>query len=223
MPIKFSNEFSDTVFRRLDVESLYSEAGVSSLQTRIPVRRHHNFWSDRLIWHQIFTGDFKHCFPWSRRGIATHWGRGLVALDQNTGSKAPWLLIRPFDRHQIFTGVSRRCFPWSRRGIATWWGGSRVALARISVRKSYNFWSNRLIAIKFSQEFPDTVFHGVDVESLLGEAEFSSLQSRVPVWKGHNFWSDHWISLKCLNEFRDAILLGVDVECLLGEKEVSSL
>jgi len=37
------------------------------------------------------------------------------------------------------------------------------------------------------QEFPDTVFLGVDVESLLGDAEVSSPATRVPVRKGHNF------------------------------------
>jgi hypothetical protein len=35
--------------------------------------------------------------------------------------------------------------------------------------------------------FPDAGFRGVDVESLLGEAEVSSLQTRVPVGNGHNF------------------------------------
>jgi hypothetical protein len=61
------------------------------------------------------------------------------------------------------------------------------------------------------------------VESLLGEAEVSSLQSRVPVRKGHNFLSDRWIALKFLQEFPEAVFLGVDVELLLGESEVSSL
>jgi hypothetical protein len=44
-----------------------------------------------------------------------------------------------------------------------------------------------LIAIKFLQEFPDAGFRGVDVESLLGEAEYSPLQTRVPVRKDPNF------------------------------------
>jgi len=44
-----------------------------------------------------------------------------------------------------------------------------------------------LIVLKFLQEFPEAVFLGVDVESLLGEAEVSSLGTRVPVGKGHNF------------------------------------
>ena len=61
------------------------------------------------------------------------------------------------------------------------------------------------------------------MESLLGEAEVSSSQTRVPVQKGYNFLSDRWISLKVLKEFRDAVFLGVDVASLLGEAVVSSL
>jgi len=40
------------------------------------------------------------------------------------------------------------------------------------------------IALKFLQE---AVFIGVHVESLLGESEVSSLETRVPIRKGHNF------------------------------------
>jgi len=62
---------------------------------------------------------------------------------------------------------------------------------RVPVRKGHNFqsdcWMNRWISPKFLQEFTDAIFLGVDVESLLGEAEGSSLQTRVPVRKGHNF------------------------------------
>jgi len=57
------------------------------------------------------------------------------------------------------------------------------------------------------------------VESLLGDAEESSLETGVRVRKGHNFGSDRWISLKILQEFPDAVLLGVDVESLLGDAE----
>jgi hypothetical protein len=59
------------------------------------------------------------------------------------------------------------------------------------------------------------------VESLLGDAEVSSLQVRVR--KGHNFRSDLSMSLKFLKEFLDAVFLGLDLESLLGEAEVSSL
>jgi hypothetical protein len=61
------------------------------------------------------------------------------------------------------------------------------------------------------------------VESLLGEEEVLSLQTRVPVRKGNNFGSVRWISLNSLQEFLDAVFLGVEVESLLGEAEVSSL
>jgi len=60
------------------------------------------------------------------------------------------------------------------------------------------------------------------VESLLGDAEESSLETGVRVRKGHNFGSDRWISLKNLQEFPDAVFLGADVESLLGDAEVCS-
>ena len=43
------------------------------------------------------------------------------------------------------------------------------------------------MAPEFLQEFPDAVFLGIDVESLLGDAEISSLKTKVPVREGHNF------------------------------------
>jgi len=61
------------------------------------------------------------------------------------------------------------------------------------------------------------------MESLLGEAEVSSLETRVPVKKGRNFWSDRWIALKFLQEIPQAVSPGVDVESLLGGTEVSAL
>jgi hypothetical protein len=61
------------------------------------------------------------------------------------------------------------------------------------------------------------------VESLLGEAELSSLETRVPVRKGNNFSSDRWIALKFLQEFPEAVFLGVHVESLLDEAQVSML
>jgi len=60
------------------------------------------------------------------------------------------------------------------------------------------------------------------VESLLSDAEVSSLETGVRVRKGHNFGSDCWISVKILQEFLDAVFLGVDVESLLGDAEVLS-
>jgi hypothetical protein len=61
------------------------------------------------------------------------------------------------------------------------------------------------------------------VESLLGDAEVSSLETRVPVRKGRQFSSDRLIALKFLQHFPEAVFLGVDVESLLGEAEVFAL
>jgi hypothetical protein len=83
---------------------------------------------------------------------------------------------------------------------------------RVPVRKGHNFWSDRWISLKFLKVFPDTVFLGVEVESLLGEAKVSSLQTSVPVRKGQNFSSDRWIAPKFLHEFPDAVFRGADVE-----------
>jgi len=58
---------------------------------------------------------------------------------------------------------------------------------RVPVRKGNNFWSDRWIALKLFQKFPEAVFLVVDMESLLSESEVSSLETRVPVRKGHNF------------------------------------
>jgi len=56
--------------------------------------------------------------------------------------------------------------------------------------------------------FPEAIFLGVDLESLLGEEEVWSGKTRVTVWEGHNFWSDHCISIKLLLEYLKAIFLG---------------
>jgi hypothetical protein len=42
---------------------------------------------------------------------------------------------------------------------------------RESLWKGHNFWSDRLIAIKILQEFLEALYHGVDVELILGEEE----------------------------------------------------
>jgi hypothetical protein len=55
------------------------------------------------------------------------------------------------------------------------------------------------------------------VESHLGEAEVSSLETIVLVRKGHNFSSDRWIALEFLQDFPEAVFLEVDVESLPGE------
>jgi hypothetical protein len=44
-----------------------------------------------------------------------------------------------------------------------------------------------MITLKIIEAFPEAVFLGVNVESVLGEAEVSSVQTRVPVRKDPKF------------------------------------
>jgi hypothetical protein len=53
--------------------------------------------------------------------------------------------------------------------------------ARVTVRKGHNFLSDRWIAIKLLVEFPDALFHGVVVESIVGEVEVWSRHARLTV------------------------------------------
>jgi len=54
------------------------------------------------------------------------------------------------------------------------------------------------------------------VESLLGDAKVSSLETRVVIPMGHNFLFDRWITFKILKELPNAVFLGIHVESLLG-------
>jgi len=76
--------------------------------------------------------------------------------------------------------------------------------------------------IKLLLEFLDSLLHGVDGESILGDDEAWSSQARWTVCKGHNFRSDRWIAIKLLLEFPDALIHGIDGESILGDDEVWS-
>jgi len=58
-----------------------------------------------------------------------------------------------------------------------------IASLEISLRvlKGHNFGSDRWIALKSLQEFPDDVFLGLDVESPLGQVEVASLEISLRV------------------------------------------
>ena len=68
----------------------------------------------------------------------------------------------------------------------------------------------------------EVVFHGLDVELLIGEAEVWSPQKRVTVRNGQDFLSDRWIALKHLQEFSEAVFHRLDVESLISDAEVWS-
>jgi len=68
----------------------------------------------------------------------------------------------------------------------------------IVAEKHHNVWSNRWIALKVLQLFPEARFLGLPMESILVEEEVLSRQIEITAEKGSNFWSDHWIALKVL-------------------------
>jgi hypothetical protein len=79
--------------------------------------------------------------------------------------------------------------------------------------KGHNFPSDRCIAIKLLQEFPDALFEGVDEESILDDDEVWSRQAGWTVLKA--------ITLLLL-EFPIALFHAVDEESILGDDEVWS-
>jgi len=58
------------------------------------------------------------------------------------------------------------------------------------------------------------------MESLLGEAEVWTRQTKITDRKGHNFCSDRWITLNFLQEFSKVFFHAVAMEKILGEEEV---
>jgi len=90
------------------------------------------------------------------------------------------------------------------------------------VRKGYNFFSDRGIALKLLLEFPDALLHGVDEELIRDDDELWSSQAGWTVRNGHNFRSDRWIAIKLLLEFSDALFHAADKESILGDDEVWS-
>jgi hypothetical protein len=68
----------------------------------------------------------------------------------------------------------------------------------ITAEKRYNFWSDRWIALKYLQSYPDARFIVLPMESLLVEEEVLSRETGITAEKHYNFWSDRWIVLKQL-------------------------
>jgi hypothetical protein len=57
----------------------------------------------------------------------------------------------------------------------------------IIAEKGHNFWSDRWIAHKVLQKFPEAFFLVVPMESLLVEEDVMSRQTGIIAEKGHNF------------------------------------
>jgi len=125
---------------------------------------------------QISTVVSGRCFPWSRCGIATQSGQGLLAANQSTGTK--WAIT--FDPTVGSPSKFCRSFrtPFS---LEEMW--NRYSVRRSSLCSEPEFRFERTITLIQMLDCPQIftgicaqVFLGVDVESLLGER--TSLRSR---------------------------------------------
>jgi len=131
--------------------------------------------------------------------------------------------MRPLDRAKIFTRVSRGCFSRGSYGMATRRRGCVVGRTWVSTQKIYNFWSDRWIALKFLQGFPEVVFLGVAIAWQLGDEDVLSVEIEYRITRATTFWCDRWIALNFLLGFPEAVFPGVDMEWLLGDEDVWSV
>ena len=129
---------------------------------------------------------------------------GPFHRQQSTGSKRPYLEIRPLDHAQMFSRVSGGCFRLSRmesvshadavrRGHST--DRTRVPGQKVRISRS-----DRWIALKCFHEFSEAIFHGVAwnqyVTPMPSGRGHSTERTRVPGQKVRISRSDHWIALK---------------------------
>ena len=146
------------------MESLEHADNVRSGRTtdasKVPLQKVHNFWTDRWIvlkFLEEFPYAVFHWVAWNCKCKPTTSVGAFHRHDQNTGSKGLSLLTRPLDRAQIFRGVSIGYFSCS--SVESLLHADDVRSGRttdsttVPAEKVYNFWSDRWIAPKFSEEF----------------------------------------------------------------------
>ena len=68
----------------------------------------------------------------------------------------------------------------------------------IKDEKGHNFWSDRWIALKVLQLFPEAIFLVVPMESQFIEEEALWSKTRITGENGHMIWSYRWIALQVL-------------------------
>ena len=94
-----------------------SGRGHSTDKTRVLGQKVCNSRSDRWIALKFFSRVFGGYFRWSSMESVQYAdavrSRPIHRQDQSTGSKGPYLEIRPLDLAQIFSRVSGGCFGWS--------------------------------------------------------------------------------------------------------------
>ena len=118
---KVFHEFPEAVFdgvawNRNDTLTA-SGRGHSTDYAREPGQKVHNYGSDSWIVLKFFSRVSRGCFRWSSEETVRHddvvRSGPFHRQDHSTGSKGPYLKIRPLDRAQLFSRVSVGYFQWS--------------------------------------------------------------------------------------------------------------
>jgi hypothetical protein len=166
-------------------------------RTWVSAQKGNNFWPDRWIVLKLLKG-----FPEaSFIGVAMEWLlrdedvwsgeleyrlKRAITFDPTVGSRSNF--YRGFQRLFSLGQVWNR---YSVTGTSCW-----PALSIGS--QGHNFWSDRWIALKILQGFPEAVF--IEGSDGMATRWRGCLVARIWVSakKGHNFWSDCWMTLKFL-------------------------
>ena len=83
-----------------------------------------------------------------------------------------------------------------------------VDQTRVSAQKGHNFWSDRGIALKFLQGFPETIFRGVYTKCLLGDEDVWSTEQEYRLKRAITFDLTVGTRLNFNNGFQRLFSLG---------------
>jgi len=102
------------------------------------------------------------------------------------------------------------------------WSGQTTDQTRVLAQNVHNYWSDRLIMLKFLQEFPEAVFLGIATRCWKCLVELNNQPTKVRAEEVYNSWSDCWVELNILQEFPKATFLGVAMKSLLDADGILS-
>jgi len=194
---------------------------MSGRQPWVSAQKVHNIWSDRWIALKFLQGFTESIFI----GVAMEWLlrdedvwsveleyrlKKAITFDPTVGSRSNF--YKGFQRLFVLGKLWNCCWVTRMSGRQPW----------VSVQKDHNVWSDRWIALKFLQWFPEAIFLGVLTEWLLGDEyvwrsnfRIGSKEPSILLWP--------LVTLKFLQGFPEAVFRGVDMEWLLGDEDVWSV
>jgi hypothetical protein len=159
---------------------------MSGRQPWVSAQKVHNIWSDRWIALKFLQGFTEAIFI----GVAMEWLlrdedvwsveleyrlKKAITFDPTVGSRSNF--YKGFQRLFVLGKLWNRCWVTRMSGRQPW----------VSVQKDHNVWSDRWIALKFLQWFPEAIFLGVLTEWLLGDEYVWSVELQYRLKRAINF------------------------------------